>query len=465
MPPIKVVRSVTFGLVIWYGVLFGGSSLLFVALLFWQTIGFVDRQVSSILRAELGSLDPGPNNFDPDRLANHIRFRARLSDGQGLYFGLIDRDGVSLAGNLPDLPNLPEQIGGVFDHVLPPGRSDAGRTIRGLVHPLPDGARLLVGLDVEDETRLQRLIGEGLITGMVLMLALSFAGAVILRRVVGTRLQRVNRTCEDIMDGDLDRRVPRSGADDEFDHLADNINRMLDEIQYLMESKRNMSTTIAHDLRHPLTRLKGLVETALTAPTGEPTGTDVGAVRTTLERIQAELDDVIGLFNALLRISKVEAGSGRENFDLFAIDETIRDACDLYAPLAEEKGVGFLVSLPNETRVFGDNHLVAQAVANILDNAVKYTPCGGGIGVSLAASAEWVEFSVSDNGPGVPAALHPMLSRRFYRVDQSRSTQGHGLGLTLVAAVAKLHGGHLWFEDNHPGLRVRLQLPRHAPER
>lgn len=262
------------------------------------------------------------------------------------------------------------------------------------------------------------------------------------------------------MEGDLSQRVPRSGTDDEFDHLSENINRMLDEIQYLMESKRNMSTTIAHDLRHPLTRLKTLIETIL-APSADPSGT-----QQVVGRVAAELDNVIELFNALLRISKVEAGSGRENFQRFQVGAAVSDACDLYAPLADEKGVHLESDTQESVEIDGDIHLVSQAVANLLDNAVKYTPPGGRIHVSARLQADMAEIRVADTGPGVPAGVRPLITRRFYRLDKSRTTPGHGLGLTLVAAVAKLHGGQLLLSDNEPGLDVRIRLPlSHADRR
>jgi len=459
----KIFKSATFGLAMWYGVLFSSSALLLVGFLFWETIVFMDRQVDSILRSEMVSLIRGRTAPDPQRLAEDVRRRIPVTDDEGLYYAVVDPQGQLLAGNLRNLGPLTLAADGSFDlrvPVGPPGDPSDDRVIQGRLHVLRDGSQVIVGLDVKDEQHLQNLIAETLATGMVLMLLLSVAGAFLFRRAVVARLQKVNRTCEDIMEGDLSQRVPRSGSDDEFDHLSENINRMLDEIQYLMESKRNMSTTIAHDLRHPLTRLKTLVESILTP------ATDTGETKSVVTRVAGELDHVIELFNALLRISKVEAGSGRENFQNFRLDIAVADACDLYSPLADEKCVALRAVFNSPVEIDGDIHLVSQAMANLLDNALKYTPSGGHIDVSVRLDGSLAEVRVADSGPGVPADLRPLITRRFYRLDKSRTTPGHGLGLTLVAAVVKLHRGSLTLADNNPGLDVRLRLPLgHADRR
>lgn len=459
MTVLKAFKSATFGLAIWYGVLFSSSALLLVGFLFWETIVFMDRQVDSILRSEMVSLVRGRTAPDPERLAEEIRRRIPVIDEEGLYYAVLDPAGELLAGNLRNFDALSTSSDGSFDLRLPSPERNLERVVQGRVHVLPDGYRVLVALDVQDEQHLQNLIAETLITGIVLMLLLSVAGAFLFRRAVVARLQKVNRTCEDIMEGDLSQRVPRSGADDEFDHLSENINRMLDEIQYLMESKRNMSTTIAHDLRHPLTRLKTLIETIL-APS-----TDTQETRSVVTRVAVELDNVIELFNALLRISKVEAGSGRENFQQFRLDIAVADACDLYSPLAEEKAIVLHLDRAEAVEIDGDIHLLSQAIANLLDNAVKYTPSGGRIDVAARLDGGMAELRVADTGPGVPPEVRPLITRRFFRMDKSRTTPGHGLGLTLVAAVAKLHRGQLILGDNEPGLDVRIRVPLGHAER
>lgn len=454
MLPIKPLRSATFRLALWYGVLFCGSALLLVGFLFWQTTVYMDRQVDAILRTELTTLAGTTRTAeDLPALIDRVRQRVFGSEDDQLYYLLIDPRGAAVVTNVRAWQYLRRVENGVLELRLEPGERKTGRVVRMREAVLVDGYRLLVGLDVEDEEAVQNLIAETLATGVVFMIVLAAVGALLFRQAVVLRLQQVNRTCEEIMTGDLSRRVPSTDSGDEFDHLALNLNRMLDEIHYLMESKRNMSNTIAHDLRHPLTRLKSHLESALAAEL------DRVRMRETIVQSIADLDEVVALFNALLRISRVEAGSGRESFAAVDPARIVEDVTDLYQPLAEEKGLTMTIQLESGMAVFGDGHLLSQAIANLVDNAVKYTQSGGRIDVVLKRVGNTVHLGVTDNGPGIPAEYRPLVTRRFFRLDQSRSTPGHGLGLTLVIAVAKLHGGQLLLDDNEPGLSSRIVLP------
>jgi signal transduction histidine kinase len=268
-------------------------------------------------------------------------------------------------------------------------------------------------------------------------------------------LQRVetnNRAARQIIEGDLSRRMPTRGTGDEFDQLAENLNAMLDQIAVLMEGIRQVSDNIAHDLRTPLTRLHSRLEAARLGQ-ADP------AVRATVDELIADTDALLSTFNALLRIAEIEAGQRRAAFEAVDLSTIARDAIELYEPVAQEKRQTIVSELA-PAPVRGDRHLLSQAVANLLDNAIKYSPPGSRIEVVAGATANGTSLAVSDNGPGIPPEYREQAVRRFFRLEASRSTPGTGLGLSLVSAVAKLHGARLCLDDNAPGLKASLAFER-----
>jgi signal transduction histidine kinase len=266
------------------------------------------------------------------------------------------------------------------------------------------------------------------------------------------RLEAINQTCRRIMSGDLSQRIPTRGADDEIDRLAASVNAMLDRIEQLMDGVRHVADGVAHDLRTPLTRLRASLEELKAQAT--PSGADRAAVDAAL----AEADSLLTTFAALLRIARIEAGSVTPAFAELQLDEVVRDACDLYRAVAEERGLS-LTLFERPVRVQGDRDLLFQALANVLDNAVKYTPGDGRIDVRVQPEGRQARLVVSDTGRGVPEGERAKVTRRFYRLDRDRETAGSGLGLSLVHAIASMHHGTLELADNTPGLRVILTLP------
>jgi signal transduction histidine kinase len=264
------------------------------------------------------------------------------------------------------------------------------------------------------------------------------------------RIEAIARTSREIMDGDLSRRVPRSGSNDEFDQLATSLNRMLDRIEALMAQVRQVADNIAHDLRTPLTRLRTRLEGLRTD--GDP------ETRESLDAAVAEADDLLATFNALLRIARIEAGRGTDAapVDLALL---VQDVAELYEPLAAERNQSLSVAAPGPLWAPGDRNMLVQALANLVDNAVKYTPPGGCIAIAAERDGRTARVVVSDSGAGIPAELRERVLERFFRVDASRSTPGSGLGLSLVKAVAQFHGARLDLTDNHPGLRIALSIP------
>jgi signal transduction histidine kinase len=271
------------------------------------------------------------------------------------------------------------------------------------------------------------------------------------------RIEAINDTSREIVEGDLTRRFPTSGAGDDFAKLVSNLNGMLDRITGLMETVRQVSDNIAHDLRTPLTRLRSQLEIArVQQEQSDP------EARAAVERAIGEADGLLDTFPALLRIARIEAEQRREGFAEIELAPLLNDVMELYEPVATERGQTIASRLTDAEAVDGDRNLLFQAVANLLDNAIKYTPAGGRITLGLTTAGEGVEISVADTGPGIPADQRERVFDRFHRLERSRSTPGSGLGLSLVRAVARLHGGVVRLTDNQPGVRVSLLLPRRS---
>jgi signal transduction histidine kinase len=267
------------------------------------------------------------------------------------------------------------------------------------------------------------------------------------------RIELINQTSRNIMGGDLSQRIPIRGSGDELDQLAGNLNSMIDEIERLMDGIRHVSDNIAHDLRTPLTRLRNRLEQLqIGLEDGSPYQNDV-------EQGIADADQLLATFAALLRIARIEAGGHTAKFKAMDLAALVHDAAELYEALAEEKRLRFSTQVDAGVSLDGDRDLLFQAITNLLDNAIKYTPAGGEVSIELKRSGKTAEIVISDSGAGIAEAERDKVGQRFYRLESSRSTPGSGLGLSLVKAVAKLHRAELLLEDNAPGLKATLRLP------
>jgi signal transduction histidine kinase len=311
---------------------------------------------------------------------------------------------------------------------------------------------LLVGRDLRDASIFRDRITRTLSWAALLTLALGLAGGLIMTRNMLRRVEAVNRTSASIIEGDFSERVPLTGSGDEFDQLAANLNAMLDQIERLMTGMRQVTDNIAHDLRTPLSRMRSRLEvTLLERP-------DATRYAEALGQTIAEADQLLGTFNALLSIAEAEAGSRRETMAVVDLGEIARSVAELYEPVADEKGLTLIVEIAPWLPVRGDRHLLSQAIANLLDNALKYT-AQGSVTLRVRRVGDQVRAEIADTGPGVPPERRAAVFDRFVRLEGSRSTPGNGLGLSLVRAVAKLHGGEVHLEDNSPGLRAVFTLP------
>lgn len=461
----RLLRSaaVRFGLV--YALLFALSTLALVGFLWYETAGLLERQAKEAIDRDGTYLQDRFNTMPPPDNVQELhgllasRFRDNL-DSDVIYV-FLDPYKQLIIGNITKLPvGILDEDQYYFE--LPVQHN--GRQTRALLRPYPleDGYLLLVGRDFASPAFMRGMLTQALLWAAGVVLLLGTAGAFAVRGLFRMTIADVSATAAAISAGDLTRRVRRTGDGDEFDQLAETINDMLDRIGRLMDGVRQVSNAIAHDLRTPITRARARLEDAVAHASGE------ADLRAAIERAQADLDGVVAVFQALLRIAEIEAGSRRSAFAVVDLAPLLLDLADLYGAAAEENGQTLVAAIAPHVITFGDRDMIQQAVANLLDNALKYSPPGSTIRVTAEAPAEpgsagGVRIGVSDQGPGIPEEERARATERFFRGEQARSTPGAGLGLALVQAVATLHGGALELHDNNPGLSAVLLLPMHAP--
>lgn len=458
--PGRLFRTTAFKLAIAYFVIVGLGFTLVLDRVGENVRELINEQMRQTIDAEIKGLADQYADGGLNQLVAVVERRSR-TPGASIYL-VTAPNGVAVAGNVIDLP------AGVFDQKTAVettyerlGEPNVARRAIARVFTLPGHFRVLIGHDLEDRERLRHILGSALFTSLLWLLVIATFGGLFVARRLLRRVDAMSAKAATLLQEDLTGRLPLSGADDELDRLARNLNAMLDRIASLMAGIRQVSDNIAHDLRTPLTRLRNNAEQALQLDDGEE------GCRAALEQVIDEADGLIRIFNALLMIARAESQSSRENFTDLDAAELARDMAELYEPAAEEKGVALQVEAPAPAPIRGQRELIGQALANLIDNALKYSaPDVPGatavVTISVALDDNKVEIAVADRGPGIPEAERARVLERFVRLEASRSRPGSGLGLSLAAAVARLHDGTLRIEDNAPGLRVVLVLPRRA---
>ncbi len=445
------MRSAAFRFGVVYAGLFGLSAVALAIFLWWSTAGLLQRQTDAAIAADFQGLLERYDEGGIPNLEDTIeqRMMQNLSD-DALYL-LTDPFLKGLAGNLE---HWPRGIGPDVDlFSLQIDRAGAKVRARVRQYILPGGFRLLVGRDIAVADQVARLLTGALLWGALIVVVLAVAGALMVRSLFRRTLADVSATAAAIGAGDLGRRVPRNGSSDELDALAETINDMLDRISRLMDGVRHVSNAIAHDLRTPIARARMRLEDAARPDASE------AELRAAIERAIADLDGVVRVFHALLRISEIESGARRSAFAPLDLAPLLLDLTELYEAAAEERGQVLERGIPSALPCFGDRDMIQQAVANLLDNALKFSPDGGTIRLEAAAEPAGIRILIADHGPGIPEPDRAHAAERFFRGESARSTPGYGLGLALVQAVATLHGGTLRLDDNAPGLRAVLILP------
>ena len=462
MHRIKPLSTSTFRLTLAYLGLFSLSAAIILAVVYIVGARFVDRQLRDTINEEVTWLLEQSSHSGLPGLRLLVAERAAAEPNRRAIFLMADPAGRPIAGNFDGWPDGRIDDEGFLSFGVSVREDGRGprkeHEARARVLGLDGGYRLLVGRDINDLTQTQRQMRAAILLGVGVMVVLGLLGGLILSRWMLNRLERINRTTRRIMAGDLTQRIRIVGHDDEFDELAHNVNAMLERIERLLVGMRQVSEDIAHDLRTPLNRMRSRIEVALM---GAPSSDES---RGLLEETLQDADRLIETFNALLAIARAEAGAQHADWERLDLAELARDVAELYEPLAEERSIVLRLELGQGAIVRCHRQLVAQAIANITDNAVKYTPPGGT--VTLATSARPTpSVTVGDSGPGIPFEQRERAKQRFVRLDEQRSTPGSGLGLSLVEAVAKLHDARLTLEDNGPGLRVQLAFqPAFAEE-
>ncbi len=450
------LHTSAFRLALVYTAIFALSGLILLGFIYWTTVPVIDRQADATIDSEILALVEQYQSGGLKALTESIKLRIETLRQEGNIYLLTNPDFTPLIGNLHGWPAVrPNKQGWLEFAIRPTGIKDQTTSIaRARAFRLAGGYNLLVGRDLRERRRFRAIIIESLSAAMGVLLVVGLVGGLATGRGLLRRLDVINRTSAEILRGSLDRRVPVSRRGDEFDELAQNLNRMLERIESLMTGMRTVTDNIAHDLRSPLNRLRSRLELAmLNEPVDSPRRQDI-------EQSIAEIDELLGTFNALLSIAQAEAGTARTALQPLGLADLARDVAELYLPLAEDKGLTLTQDFTAEPIVVGDRHLISQALANLIDNAIKYTKPGGRITIRVTSGTSDANLIVTDTGPGIPEAARTKVLERFVRLDQSRHTPGSGLGLSLAAAVTKLHGGTLRLEDADPGLRVILSLPK-----
>jgi len=436
-----------------YGLLALGSMCVVSAAFYFGTVGVLARSTDG----NLISLS--------QRLARHYESRG----GEGLrqeiqqllvdgidqdteVYLLVAPDGRKIVGNISGWTIGMASLDSLTDlKVVRDGRPSLSRLLPRL---LPDGSILVVGRDMQDRREIEQLVWRALLAGGAVALLLAIGGALLFRRQLEHRVGAIRRTALEIEAGDLSRRIPVSAVDDEFARLNRDINHMLDRIEHLMDGVRHVSNAIAHDLRTPLARIRSRLEEALRP--AESMTELAGTARFAIQQI----DELIKMLDKLLQIAEAESGARRQSFTPVRLALVLSDVVELYDATAEAEGITLVNETEDDPVTFGDKNLLASATANLIDNALKYAGAGATVRIRTTKEHDTVSVVVQDDGPGIPAAERSRVVDRFYRLDQSRSLPGNGLGLSIVTAIASLHSGKLYLEDANPGLIARMILPR-----
>lgn len=455
----KLIRTTAFRLVALYLLIFVLFAAFLLGYIAWNTRQVVESQITETIETEINGLAEQYRVGGPRRLAGAIDRRSRQA--RGFFYILADPKGELLAGNVNEPAPMLERTPGWHTVWFSRNAEDV-REVRVLARMrlflLPNNLKLVVGHDLEDQRRLRLVMRRAAGMSMALVFVLGGFGAWIVSRRILRPVDNMTAAAGRIMAGNLSERLPVRGVNDEFDRLAGHLNLMLNRIGELMAGLRDVSDNIAHDLRTPLTRLRAASEEALrTAQTPDE-------LRAALERTIDESDGLIKVFNALLMIARAEAGSAPATLTDVDLDGIVADVVELYEPVADDAQLTLQLGESVSVKVKGSRELLSQAMANLVDNAIKYgapdVPGGrGSITVSSHSVGNKVEIAVADNGHGIPATDRERVLERFVRLEKSRGRPGSGLGLSLVAAVARLHGGNLRLEDNDPGIRAVLSLP------
>jgi signal transduction histidine kinase len=440
------IRTTTFRWTLAIAGVFVVYTLVLFGFVYWQTAAYMISENDALLTEELRVFSA---NTPEQRLAE-IDDRLRKDPRRIKIAALFDADGHRIAGNIESLPGglTPDIPTGVVVARID-GSEREMQKVRLAMRPLPSGEILVIGRNIDEISEIAEIVWRALGLGLLPAVAVAVAiGMMLSLRALG-RLSDVNRRIQRIVAGDLRERLPTRGSDDPFDKLGVSVNRMLGEIETLIHEIAGVGDDIAHDLRTPLTRVRVRLER------GRDHAATVDELRAVVDQAIAGLDQSLTIITALLRIAEIEHSRRLERFSEVGLAPVLREVGDLYEPIAEDKHVALAVEAADEATVHGDRDLLFEAVANLVDNALKFTPEGGRVELALLHRQGETVIRVSDTGPGIPEMERGAVTKRFYRSDKSRRTEGLGLGLSLVAAIVNLHGFRFTIGGN-PGCTAEI---------
>ena len=456
----KTLRSSTLKLAFIYVIAFSSAIFAVLGYVYWSTVAYVSEKLDKNIMEERAFSIKTYEIAGRDGLIALINRRVADQFFHEWAYLLTDPSLIYISGNLESWPATLRGDRG-WDNFTPLGwqsKSTERPLFRASYQVLPDGYHLLVGHTVDDLERFGEKITIGLAWAAGLFLVLAAAAGISTSRRSVARIEAINATSREIIESGLRERIPLRGTGDEWDGLAENLNSMLDRIEDLVESNRQVSDNVAHDLRTPLTRMRGRLERAYNRQL------DAGQYHPLIGEVISDLDEILRTFSSLLRITQIETRDRTAGFRNLDLAEITREVLELFDPAAEENGVTLRLAASDRAEVVGDRDLLFDAISNLVDNAIKHGGKGdGAITVAVSRNADGPVLSVADRGPGIPIEEREHVLRRFYRLERSRKSPGNGLGLSLVAAVANLHGARIEMADNSPGLRSELHFQEAVP--
>lgn len=447
MSRFKLLTTPIFRLILTWSAIFGLSACLMFGVMYEAVTKFMESQVDTELQNEIISLADNDGRMDRDRLVARVEGRVARHNRTGTYYLVENEQGDVLTG---DLPQMPVPFNGAYDLPAPEDLPD--HQLRGSGISLPNGISLLIARDTFPQDEIADLMERTFGIGVLLTLAASLASGAIVGRRILRRIEAIGSFSREIMSGDLAQRIPMDGGDKALDGLAINLNDMLARIQELMEGVRQVTDNIAHDMRTPLTRLRQHLERV------RQSGHSVEEFQNAVDVALIETDELLDTFGALLRIAQIEsrmAGAGLQPIDLSAVCTLVAET---YGPVAESEGDRLVAAIVPGLLIRGDRQLLTQMLVNLVENALQHNERPVEVRLLLQNSSQGPVLTVADDGIGIPEEERGNVLRRFHRLDAARSTQGSGLGLSLVAAIAQYHFASLVLEDNEPGLRTILRF-------
>jgi len=447
-----IIRSNTFQWALVVAGVFAVFVIVLFGFIYWQTDQYLIARSDRMIASQLNGIAGLPNERRLDWINEHLE-----QDSRGVqYAGLFGADGRKIAGNLERFPpelTMNDSVQSVsVERTLPAGRET--HAIRAIARHMPNGDALVIGREVDETREISHVVAQALALGLLPALCLCLLAGAWLSMRAQKRVEEVNQRVQRIIAGDLRERLPHRDVDEPFSRLTVIVNGMLDEMEAMIHALAGVGNDIAHDLRTPLTRAR------LTLERGRTNATTLEQLQMVVDKAIANIDQSLAIITALLRLAEIENSRRSAAFGTVSLHEMLREVCDIYEPIAENKSINLRVEVRQRLSVRGDRDLLFEAVANLVDNAIKFTPEGGRVDIDLIRGDDETIVRVSDTGPGINDKEREGVLRRFYRSDKIRSTPGVGLGLNLVAAIVKLHGFRLAIHPG-PGGRLEVICPDH----